>query len=285
MSEEDDTYSTIFTALKHPIRRNILRRLSISSTSYTSLLNELGIENGLLNYHIDSLHELIRKNEDGTYTLSEFGLAGLSLIKRIEDPVTIHTDKAHRSRTLLLQALSLLLIVALSINTWSLYQSEQVLKTELSEEQGQFQALLARSQTYSSLLDSNITTPVLKFEAVAKALSRGGWNSSNLQNMEVGASLIQIRMFSSNDGRSSGFESLGKVTKPVEDYSPRMEYNVTDPGAYPPVVGTITYRYMWSVIVQRSVGMRTIPPPGRYFVDASTGELFESTMVGVHPIT
>ena len=82
MSEEDDTYSTMFTALKHPIRRKILRIINQSPVTYTEILSQLSIDNGLLNYHLESLRELIRKKEDGTYTLSEFGLAGLTLIKK-----------------------------------------------------------------------------------------------------------------------------------------------------------------------------------------------------------
>ena len=88
MTAEDDTYSMIFTALKHPIRRNILRRLSISSATYTELLNELGIENGLLTYHLESMRDLVKKREDGLYTLSEFGRAGLGLLQRVEEPRT-----------------------------------------------------------------------------------------------------------------------------------------------------------------------------------------------------
>ena len=86
MSAEDDTYSTIFTALKHPIRRNILRRLSTSPATYTELLKELDIETGLLTYHLDSMRELLKKKEDGSYTLSEYGRAGLNLIQKVEEP-------------------------------------------------------------------------------------------------------------------------------------------------------------------------------------------------------
>ncbi len=87
MSAEDDTYSTIFAALKHPIRRNILRRLSSAPISYTELLNSLDIENGLLNYHLEAMRELVKKGEDGAYSLSEYGRAGLNLIQRVEEPV------------------------------------------------------------------------------------------------------------------------------------------------------------------------------------------------------
>jgi hypothetical protein len=50
------------------------------------LLNDLGVDTGLLNYHLDHLGSLIRKNEDGRYTLSDFGVAALRLTTRIEDP-------------------------------------------------------------------------------------------------------------------------------------------------------------------------------------------------------
>jgi hypothetical protein len=55
--------------------------------TYTEVLNELGIENGLLNYHLENLVELLAKGEDDKYRLSEFGEAGLSLIERVEEPV------------------------------------------------------------------------------------------------------------------------------------------------------------------------------------------------------
>jgi len=283
MSEEDDTYSTIFTALKHPIRRNILRRLSISSATYTELLNELGIENGLLNYHIESLHELIRKREDGTYTLSEFGLAGLNLIKRIEDPVPTQTDRYHRNRSLLLQALSVLLIIALSVSSWSFYSSNQVLKSELSNQQSQIETIQTNIQAYTSLFDSNITPPVSKIEAIAKALSSDGWNSTTLRGLVIEASLTYVRFFVADNG-GIGFQFLNSVTKPMNDYSPKAEYNVTETGVYPPIKGTVWHRYVWTVIVHESGNFRGIPPPGLYWVDASTGELFKDTGIGIRAV-
>ena len=86
MKIEEDTYSSIFQALKHPIRRRILRMLREHPMTYTEILNELGIENGLLNYHLENLVELLAKGEDDKYRLSEFGEAGLSVIERVETP-------------------------------------------------------------------------------------------------------------------------------------------------------------------------------------------------------
>ena len=86
MEIEEDTYSSIFQALKHPIRRRILRMLKEQPLPYTEILNELGIDNGLLNYHLENLRELLSKGEDEKYVLSEFGEVGLSVIDGIEIP-------------------------------------------------------------------------------------------------------------------------------------------------------------------------------------------------------
>jgi hypothetical protein len=86
MGSEEDTYTSIFNALRHPIRRRILRMLEERPSTYTEVLNVLGIDNGLLNYHLDSLKELVTKGGDDRYTLSDYGRAALSLNRRIEDP-------------------------------------------------------------------------------------------------------------------------------------------------------------------------------------------------------
>jgi DNA-binding transcriptional ArsR family regulator len=86
MEFEEDLYTEIFSALKHPIRRRILRSLESDRRTYTEMLNDLGVDTGLLNYHLDHLGSLIRKDEDGRYSLSDFGVAALGLTTRIEDP-------------------------------------------------------------------------------------------------------------------------------------------------------------------------------------------------------
>ncbi|MCX6653698.1 MAG: winged helix-turn-helix domain-containing protein [Candidatus Bathyarchaeota archaeon] len=147
MSEEDDTYSTIFTALKHPIRRKILRRLQSSRATYTELLNELTIENGLLNYHLESIRELVTKMEDGRYALNEFGRAGVQLLQRVEEPVTHATSLTSSRQSLLLRILSIAIIVILSFSTWSLYSSNQLLKSELVDQMGKVDTLQSYIQT------------------------------------------------------------------------------------------------------------------------------------------
>jgi len=75
----------MFTALKHPIRRKILRIINESPVTYTEILNQLSIDNGLLNYHLENMKDLIAKKEDGSYLLSEFGKAAVGLTQKVEE--------------------------------------------------------------------------------------------------------------------------------------------------------------------------------------------------------
>ena len=93
MSFEEDTYTTIFKAMQHPVRRRILRSISEHPSTYTEIQRELNIDNGLLNYHLDALSSLITKDLEEKYTLSDFGRATVSLVKGIEEPEKSRTTK------------------------------------------------------------------------------------------------------------------------------------------------------------------------------------------------
>ena len=96
MSEEnaDETYSVIYAALKHPVRRRILRMLNDGELTYTQMLNKLDIDTGHLNYYLESLGELVAKTSDGKYRLSEFGQAAFNLMTGVEE-----TEPAPRERS------------------------------------------------------------------------------------------------------------------------------------------------------------------------------------------
>ena len=67
---EEEIYSTMFTSLKHPARRKILRMLSGKPMTFMQLVETLGVSTPHLTYHLESLGELISKTEDGHYKLS-----------------------------------------------------------------------------------------------------------------------------------------------------------------------------------------------------------------------
>jgi hypothetical protein len=99
---EEDTYSVIFSSLKHPIRRRILRMLTKGSCSFSELQEELRIESSHLTYHLESLRHLIIKNDDGRYTLSSFGEAAVSMMHDVEEgPIKIPFHVAFSYRALL----------------------------------------------------------------------------------------------------------------------------------------------------------------------------------------
>jgi DNA-binding transcriptional ArsR family regulator len=89
---EEETYSVIFRALKHPVRRRIMKTLSHRRMNYMDLARDLSIETGHLNYHLDSLSHLVSKDDEGKYSLSVFGTAALHLFSEVEG------DAAHGIR-------------------------------------------------------------------------------------------------------------------------------------------------------------------------------------------
>lgn len=82
---KDEVYSTIFSALKHGVRRRILWMLAEGQKSFTNLYESLEITSSHLNYHLESLGELVSK-EEGSYRLSVFGRAAVDMMRNIESP-------------------------------------------------------------------------------------------------------------------------------------------------------------------------------------------------------
>ncbi len=82
---EEETYSLMFSSLRHPARRKILRMLSEKTLTFSQMLEELSIPSSHLTYHLENLGELVIKEKDGKYKLSSFGNASVSLMKTAED--------------------------------------------------------------------------------------------------------------------------------------------------------------------------------------------------------
>ena len=118
--EAEETYSVIYSALKHPIRRRILRMLNDNELTYTQMLKTLDIDTGHLNYYLESLGELVVKTADGKYRLSEFGNAAVNLMTGIEEtePAPKERTKSRFSRrkiTRLSQVLSIVTLVLIGV--------------------------------------------------------------------------------------------------------------------------------------------------------------------------
>ncbi|MFQ5911061.1 MAG: helix-turn-helix domain-containing protein, partial [Thermoplasmata archaeon] len=86
MSDDEETYSTVFSALRHPVRRRILRILARGPNSFTEIQRDVDVGSSHFNYHLDELGELVVKTEDGRYRLSSPGRAALRLMEGVEEP-------------------------------------------------------------------------------------------------------------------------------------------------------------------------------------------------------
>jgi DNA-binding transcriptional ArsR family regulator len=128
----EETYSTMFSSLRHPARRKILRMLSDRSLTFSQMLDELEIPSSHLTYHLENLGELVVKMEDGKYKLSSFGKASVSMMKGAEE-VPNSQIKKFSSLPLRWKSLFAVLIIAiilLSSVSYALYASSNQLYSD-----------------------------------------------------------------------------------------------------------------------------------------------------------
>ncbi len=90
---EEEIYSIMFTSLKHPVRRKILRMLNDKPMTFMEMVEHIGVSSSHLTYHLESLGELVYKMDDGRYKLSSFGRATVSAMKGVEDAPEIETKR------------------------------------------------------------------------------------------------------------------------------------------------------------------------------------------------
>jgi len=83
---EANEYDTIFTALKHSVRRQILFHLEQKGeASFMDIQNAVGInDTGLMSYHLKELAPLVEQSARGKYRLSEIGQTSIALFRRVE---------------------------------------------------------------------------------------------------------------------------------------------------------------------------------------------------------
>ena len=83
---EANEYDAIFTALKHPIRRQILLLLEQKGeASFTDIQNAIGPnDTGLMSYHLRELAPLVDQTVRGKYRLSEIGQTSMILFRKVE---------------------------------------------------------------------------------------------------------------------------------------------------------------------------------------------------------
>lgn len=85
MATEQENVSKIFSALSHPLRREILLLLSAKEeSSFSDLMTALNIDTGKLSFHLRNLDAFLEKTATGKYKLNGVGRNTVVLIKDLE---------------------------------------------------------------------------------------------------------------------------------------------------------------------------------------------------------
>lgn len=110
---EEETYSLIFSALRHPIRRKIMRVLAYEPRTFSEILEAVSIDSGHLNYHLENLGDLITHSPDGKYRLSGIGVAAVKLMSGVEEspPITVSPRGKGRSVLKVFTKISLMILI------------------------------------------------------------------------------------------------------------------------------------------------------------------------------
>ncbi len=149
----------MFSSLKHPARRKILRMLSERTMTFSQILEALSIPSSHLTYHIESLGDLVVKNKDGKYGLSSFGKATISIMKGAEE--VPETNGKHFSAIPMkwksLYAILLIAIVLLAGLTFVQYSSFNQLSSDYTTLKNDFETQSRQLQAWSTAADKAMT--------------------------------------------------------------------------------------------------------------------------------
>lgn len=147
---EEETYSAMFSSLRHPARRKILRMLSEKSMTFSEILDHLGIPSSHLTYHLENLGELVAKKEDGKYKLSSFGEAAVVMMKGAEEVPAVQ-KKSFSSLPLRWKSLYAIFIIGIVILA-SISYGQYASYNQLSKDYGTLGASFEKAQLQNQQL-------------------------------------------------------------------------------------------------------------------------------------
>ena len=148
---EEEIYSIMFTSLKHPVRRKILRMLNGKPMTFMELADNIGVSSSNLTYHLENLGELIYKVENGRYKLSSFGQATVSAMKGVEETPEIEPKRPLRLTSGWRVIFSVLLIAVILLAAFTTIQFNMV--NQLSSDTARLKA--QNEQLLSWGMDTN----------------------------------------------------------------------------------------------------------------------------------
>ena len=190
---KEEIYSTMFSSLKHPARRKILRILSEKPLTFSEMLDLLGVSSSNLTYHLESLGELISQ-EKGIYKLSTFGSAAVGTMKIVEEAPEVQSKKRGAMSLKWKTALGVLLIgimVFASVSALSLNMLNQTTSQRDSLQSKYNQLLSWSASTNKAITFLQQVTQIDTSHYQATLLS-----NTIEQRSDLGGALEQIMTYS-----------------------------------------------------------------------------------------
>jgi len=204
----NDPRSAVFHALKHDLRREILSLLEGGPTSYTGLLRALGVESGLLAYHLRSMGALVEKDRGGRYVLSDLGRDALSLTERGPPlrRVGVQGTSGH-----IIKLVFIILMVASVV-------SNAVLVASLQEiNQSRVYSTRAISDETLLLVEDSLSTIYSIFEMMG--VDRGSWTDLLLSTVQIRTNLCELDDVAWMDEKSAHGENAISLDCYVEEFT------------------------------------------------------------------
>lgn len=279
---EEDTYSIIFTSLKHPIRRKILRMLSGKPRSFSEMQEAFKIESSHLTYHLESLGSLHFKNEEGKYALSSLGEAAVSMIHHVEESpkAKLHLPLSSKRWKILL-ATSMVGLILLSSLCYFQYQTITQLSGQylsLKQDQALLQKILKEVLglenavlTYEYVENSTVATALFMInETTLWHVFRSPWgrniDSYFIYSLTGNSTLeIEISFPSSDQAETCLFVTVGKEMRNPGGLNYSITCNGTTTHYYHNE--SICYEGIWGMsITNSSTYSVTIPSRGWYMI-------------------
>jgi hypothetical protein len=167
---EDEIYSTMFTSLKHPVRRKILRMLGQKPMTFTEIVGELEISSPNLTYHLESLGELVYKMDNDQYKLSAFGHATINAMQSIEEVREVQPKRRTVASRWRMLSVGLMVAVIL-LASFAALQYNSI--NELASAQQSLAAELQHLQSYGAGTDKafSFLKNVTKIDTTAYSVS------------------------------------------------------------------------------------------------------------------
>ena len=185
----------MFSSLKHPIRRKILRILADKPLTFSEMLELLGVSSSNLTYHLESLGELITKDDNGMYKLSTFGLASVSTMKIVEEAPPIQPRKRTALSLKWKTVLGVLLIGLIVFSSVAALSITSLLNQTTNERD-------SLQSKYNQLLSwSNTTNSAITFLQQVTQIDTSHYQATLLSNTieqrsDLGGALEQIMTYS-----------------------------------------------------------------------------------------